>query len=116
MYVSLLRQDGEVVLHRNMPASPEAVLKALASSRDAMVIAVDGLCPWYGLADRGAQAGRPFVRGHALSRQALHGGQAQTAPSASQHLAGLLRGGLLPPASVSPAARRATRDSAAAGL
>src|SRR5438445_1816 len=81
MYVGLLRQDGEVVLHRNMPASPEAVLKALASSRDAMVIAVDGLCPWYGLADRGAQAGRPFVRGHALSRQALHGGQAQTAPT-----------------------------------
>ena len=110
MYVCILRQGGEVVLHRNMPASPEAVLKALASSRDAMVIAVDGLCPWYGRADRCAQAGLPFVRGHALSRQAIHGGQAQTDPSASQHLAGLLRGGRLPPASVSPAAMQATRD------
>ena len=39
MYVCILSQDGEVVLHRNMPASPDALLKAIAPYRDNMVIA-----------------------------------------------------------------------------
>jgi hypothetical protein len=30
MDVCILRQDGEVVLHRHMPASPDALLKAIA--------------------------------------------------------------------------------------
>jgi hypothetical protein len=30
MYVCILSQDGEVVLHRNMQAAPEPFLKAVA--------------------------------------------------------------------------------------
>ena len=41
MYVCILSQDGEVVLHRNMQASPDALLKAIAPSRDDIVIAVE---------------------------------------------------------------------------
>ena len=40
MYVCILSQDGEVVLHRNMKARPDALLKAIVPYRDDMVIAV----------------------------------------------------------------------------
>ena len=42
--------------------------------------------------------------------QAIHGANAKHDPLAAQHMAGVLRGGMLPQASVYPAARRATRD------
>jgi transposase len=109
MDVCILRQDGEVVLHRNMQARPDALLKAIAPERDDMVIAVACLFTWYWLADLWAQAGRPCVLGHALSMQAIHGGKATNDTMDSQNIAVLLRGGLLPQAAVSPAAMRATR-------
>jgi Transposase len=98
MYVCILRQDGEVVLHRHMPARPDALLKAIAPYRDHMVIAVDCLFPWYWLADLWAQEGLPFVLGHALSMQAIPGGKAKNDQRDSQKIAVLLRGGLLPQA------------------
>ena len=98
MYVCILSQDGEVGLHRHMQASPDALLKAIAPYRDAMVVAVACLLTWYGLADLGAQAGLPFVLGHALSLQAIHGGQTKNDTIDSQNLAVLLRGGMRPPA------------------
>jgi hypothetical protein len=110
MDVCILSQDGEGVLHRNMPASPDALLKAIAPYRDNIVIAVACLFPWYWLADLGAQEGLPFVRGHALSMKAIPGGKAKNDTSDSPKIAVRLRGGLLPQASVSPAAMRAPRD------
>jgi transposase len=93
-----------------MQASPETLLKAMAPSRDARVVAVACLCPWYGLVDLCARAGMPFGLGHALSMQAMHGGTAKNDRSASPKSAVVRRGGMLPQASVSPAERRATRD------
>jgi transposase len=110
MDVCLLSQDGEVRLHRHMKASPDAWLKALAPYRDDRVIAVACLLTWYWLADLGAQEGLPLVLGHALSMQASQGGKTTNDTIDSQNIAGLLRGGLLPQAAVSPAAMRATRD------
>jgi hypothetical protein len=46
MSVCSLRQDGEVLLHRNLPASPDALLKALAPYRHAMVGAVACIVTW----------------------------------------------------------------------
>jgi transposase len=109
MYVCLLSQDGAGVLHRHMPASPDALLTAIAPYRDDLVIAVACLLTWYGLAALWAQEGLPFVLGHALYMQALHGGTATNDQMDSQKIAVLLRGGMLPQASVSPAAMRATR-------
>jgi hypothetical protein len=74
-----------------------------------MVVAGAGLFTWDWLADLGAQAGLPFVLGHALSRKAIPGGKAKNDKSDAPKLAVLLRGGRLPPAYVSPAAMRATR-------
>src|SRR5215813_12513138 len=110
MYVCILSQDGEIVLHRNMPAGPDALLKAIAPYRDDIVIAVECIFTWYWLADLCAQEGLPFVLGHALYMKAIHGGKAKNDKIDSQKIAVLLRGGMLPQAYVYPAAMRATRD------
>jgi hypothetical protein len=100
MYVCLLRQDGEVRLHRHRKARTDALLTAMAPSRDAMVSAVACLLTWDWRADLWAQAGLPFVLGHALSRKASPGGQTTNDQLDSQNIAGLLRGGLLPQTAV----------------
>ena len=109
MYVCILSQDGEVRLHRNMQASPDALLKAIAPYWDALVIAVECIFTWYWLADLCAQEGLPFVLGHALYMKAIHGGKTKNDKIDSQKIAVLLRGGMLPQAYVYPAAMRATR-------
>jgi len=109
MDVCILHQAGETLLQRHMQATPEALLKVIAPYRPDLVVAVAGLFPWYWLADLGADAGIPFVLGHALSMKAMHGGKANNDQSDSPKIAVLLRGGRLPQASVSPAAMRATR-------
>ena len=65
-YVCLLSQDGEILLHRTMKAAPEPFLKAVAPSRDGLVVAVECIFTWDWLADLCADAGMPFVLGHAL--------------------------------------------------
>jgi transposase len=110
MYLCLLNQDGEILVHRNMPAGPEPFLKAIAPYREDVVVCVECLFTWYWLADLCAREGRPFVLGHALSMKAIHGGKAKNDKSDAQTMAVLLRGGMLPQASVDPADMRATRD------
>jgi hypothetical protein len=60
MYVCILSHDGEIVLHRNMKAAPEAFLKAVAPYREGLVVAVECIFTWYGLADLGAEEGIPY--------------------------------------------------------
>jgi hypothetical protein len=104
-----LKQAREIVRHRQMKAAPEPFLKAIAPYQEGLVVGVEGLFTWSWLADLGAREGMPFVLGHARSMTALPGGNAKHDRIEAQKIAGLLRGGLLPPADVSPAARRATR-------
>jgi transposase len=110
MYVCIVNRGGEVLLHRNMKAAPEAFHKAVAPYRGGRVVAVECLVPWEWLADRCAHEGIPFVLGHALSMKAIQGGKAKNDTIDSQKLAALLRGGMLPQAYVYPAQMRATRD------
>src|SRR5215475_7862971 len=93
-----------------MKAAPEPLRKAMAPYREGLVVAVACMFTWYWLAALCAQAGMAFVRGHALSMKAIHGGKATNDTIDSPKIAGLLRGGMLPQASVSPAQMRATRD------
>jgi transposase len=109
MYVCILNQAGETLLHRNMKTNPESFLKVIAPYRDGIVVAVECMFPWYWLADLCADEGSPFVLGHALSMKAIHGGQAKNDQIDSRKIAVLLRGGMLPQAYVYPAERRATR-------
>jgi transposase len=110
MYLCILNQDGEILVHRNMPAGPEPFLKTVAPYREDLVVCVECIFPWYWLADLCAREGIPFVLGHALYMKAIHGGKAKNDKIDSQKIAVLLRGGMLPQASVYPAAMRATRD------
>jgi transposase len=110
MYVCIVSHDGEILLHRHMQAAPEPFLKAIAPSRDGLVVAVACLFTWYWLADLCAAEGMAFVLGHALSLKAIHGGKAKHDKSDSHKMAALLRGGMLPQAYVYPAPMRATRE------
>jgi transposase len=110
MYLCILDHAGETRLHRNMPATPEALLKALAPYREQIVLAAECLFTWYWLADLCADHGIPCVLGHALYMKAIHGGKAKHDKIDAHNIAVLLRGGMLPHAYVYPAEMRATRD------
>jgi hypothetical protein len=43
MYLCILNQDGEIVLHRNMKAAPEPFLKAIAPYQEGLVVCVECL-------------------------------------------------------------------------
>ena len=109
MYVCILNQAGEILVHRDMKASPETFLKVIAPYREEIVVAVECILTWYWLADLCAHEGLPFVLGHALYMKAIHGGKAQNDRIDARKVAVLLRGGMIPQADVYPAAMRATR-------
>jgi hypothetical protein len=46
MYVCIVNQEGEIVLHRHMKAAPEPFLKAVAPYRDGLVVAVECIFTW----------------------------------------------------------------------
>jgi transposase len=110
MYLCILNQAGEVLLHRNLRATPEAFLKAVAPYREDLVVAVECIFTWYWLADLCRAEGIPFVLGHALYMKAIHGGKAKNDRIDAHKIAALLRGGMIPQAYVYPAEMRATRD------
>jgi hypothetical protein len=47
MYVCIVNRDGEIMLHRNMPTTPEIFLKAIAPYRQDLVVAVECMFTWY---------------------------------------------------------------------
>jgi transposase len=110
MYVCILDAAGQVLVHRNVPSTPEAFLEIVAPYREDLVVAAECMFTWYWLADVCAAETMLFVLGHALAMKAIHGGKAKNDKIDSFKIASLLRGGLLPQAYVYPAAMRSTRD------
>jgi transposase len=110
MYLCILDQAGQVVLDRNLPARPDAFLRAVAPFRDGLAVAVECLFCWYWLADLCAKEQIAFVLGHALYMRAIHGGKSKNDQIDAGKIARLLRGGNIPIAYVYPAGMRATRD------
>ena len=110
MFVCVLNQEGEVLLHRNLPCDGDLFLTAIAPFREDLVVGVECIFTWYWLADLCASEGIVFVLGHALYMRAIHGAKAKNDRIDSRKTAGLLRGGLMPQAYVYPAEMRATRD------
>ena len=110
MYLCVLDQAGEIVLHRNLRSEPEAFLKAIEPYRPEVAVAVECIFTWYWLADLCATEGIPFVLGHALYMKAIHGGKAKNDRIDAHKIAVLLRGGMLPEAYVYPPEMRSTRD------
>jgi transposase len=110
MYLVILDHAGQVVYDKNLAASPDAFLAAIAPFRDGLVVAVECLFCWYWLADLCAKERIAFVLGHALYMKAIHGGKSKNDPLDAAKIARLLRGGNIPVAYVYPAGMRATRD------
>jgi len=110
MYVCILDQSGTILVHKNLPTTPEAFLRIIAPYRDDVVVGVECIFTWYWLADLCAKEGIAFVLGHALYMKAIHGGKAKNDKIDAHKIAVLLRGGMLPQAYVYPAEMRATRD------
>ena len=110
MYLCVLNQQGEILLHRNMPSNADSFLKAIAPYREDVAVAVECIFTWYWLADLCAQENIVFVLGHALYMKAIHGGKAKNDKIDAHKIAALLRGGMLPMAYVYPALMRSTRD------
>ena len=109
MYLCVLDQAGEVLLHRDMRAKPEAFLKAVAPYRKDLVVAVECMFTWYWLADLCRRENIAFVLGHALYMRAIHGGKAKNDRIDPLKIATLLRGGMLSQAYAYPPEMRATR-------
>lgn len=110
MYICILDQEGNTLLHKNFKTNPESFLRAIQPYREDIVVAVECLFVWYWLADLCNRESISFVLGHALYMKAIHGGKSKNDKIDSQKIAALLRGGNLPTAYVYPEAMRSTRD------
>jgi hypothetical protein len=110
MYVCILDGAGQVLVHRNIPSTPAAILEIVTPYREDLVVAAECMFTWYWLADVCAAEGIAFVLGHALAMKAIHGGKAKNGKIDSHQIAVLLRGGMLPQSYVYPSAMRSTRD------
>jgi transposase len=110
MFLCILDPKGQTLLHKDIPANPEAFLETIAPFRDGLVVACECTFSWYWLADTCLEEGIPFVLGHALEMRAIHGTKTKNDRVDSEKIAHLLRAGLLPQAHVYPSQMRATRD------
>ena len=56
MYLCIINSEGEIVLHRNMKADPESLLKAIKPYRPDILIGVECIFTWYWMSDLCAEA------------------------------------------------------------
>jgi hypothetical protein len=110
MYLCILDQAGNILIHRNLPTDPQTFLAVIGPYREDVVVAVECIFTWYWLADLCAREGIAFVLGHALYMKAIHGGKAKNDKIDAHKIAAILRGGTLAQAYVYPPRMRATRD------
>jgi transposase len=110
LFIHVLDDKGTTRLEQNVPASPRAVLEALAPYREGLVVGCECMFAWYWLADLCEDQSIPFVLGHALAMKAIHGGKAKNDRLDAATLAGLLKSPYFPLAYVYPRAKRDTRD------
>ena len=110
LYVCILDDTGKILVHKNIKATPDALLKLIADYRDDLVIGVECMFAWYWIADFCADHDIEFVLGHALYMKSIHGGKAKNDRIDSEKIARLLKGGMFPYAYVYPRGMRAHRD------
>ena len=109
-FVVILDRRGAIVFAKNLPASPDAFLAAVAPFRDGLLVACECMHCWYWLADTCRDENIAFVLGHALSMKAVHGCKTKCDRKDAEAIARLLKGGNFPPAYAYPKERRGLRD------
>lgn len=66
MSVCILDRAGTILVHKNLPTTPEAFLRILAPYREDVVVGVECIFTWYWLADLSSKEGSAFILGHAI--------------------------------------------------
>ena len=110
LYVCIVAHDGEIVVHRKIPAQPDALLKLIRPYREGLVVGVECMFSWYWVADFCREHDIDFVLGHALYMRAVHGGKVKTDKIDAEKIAMLLRANMMPIGYAYPKEMRATRD------
>jgi transposase len=110
MYVCILDQAGEILVHKNISTSPQALLRIIEPFLPDVAVSVECIFTWYWIADLCREENIPFILGHALYMKAIHGAKTKNDKIDSHKIAVLLRGGMIPMAYVYPAEMRSTRD------
>jgi transposase len=110
LFLVILDGDGQVRFARNLPADPDAFLRAVAPFRDGLFVACECMHCWYWLADTCREHHINFVLGHAYSMKAVHGYKTKCDRKDAEAIARLLKGGNFPPAYAYPRERRGLRD------
>jgi transposase len=110
MFLIVLDRDGKTVFAKNLPASPDAFLRAVAPFRDGLLVACECMHCWYWLADTCRDQHIAFVLGHAWAMKAVHGCKTKCDRKDAEAIARLLKGGNFPPAYAYPREKRGLRD------
>jgi len=110
LYVCILDQQGNILVHKNIKANPQALMQVVEPYLDDLVIGVECMFSWYWVADLCRERQITFILGHALYMKAIHGGKAKNDRIDSNKIAVLMRGGMFPEAYVYPREMRGTRD------
>ena len=110
LYVCIVDHNGNVLIHKEIKAAPEPLLRLITPYLEQIVIGVECMHCWYWIADFCEQYSLEFILGHALYMRAIHGGKAKNDRIDSHKIAMLMRGGNFPLAYVYPKDMRATRD------
>lgn len=110
LYVCIIDQEGNICVHKEIPADPNKLQPLLEPYIGNVVVGVECMHCWYWVGDFCEDIGVNFILGHALYMKAIHGGKAKNDRIDSYKIAKLIRGGNFPLAYVYPSAMRATRD------
>lgn len=110
LYVCILDQQGAVLVHRNIKADPQTLMRLVTPYLEDLVIGVECMFSWYWVADLCREHQITFILGHALYMKAIHGGKVKNDKIDSQKIALLMRGGMFPQAYVYPREMRGCRD------
>jgi transposase len=110
LYVCIIDDKGEVLVHKKIQDSPEQLLALLSPYLGNIVLGVECMHCWYWISDLCRQHDIDFILGHALYMKAIHGGKTKNDKVDSFKIAKLIRGGNFPLAYNYPNELRATRD------
>ena len=77
LYVCIIDDKGETLVHKEIKAKPEALLKLLKPYIGNVIVGVECMHCWYWVADWCEDNGIDFILGHALYMKAIHGGKAK---------------------------------------
>ena len=110
LYVCIIDREGEICLHKEIPADPARLKQLINPYIGNIVIGVECMHCWYWVSDFCEELSIEFILGHALYMKAIHGGKAKNDRIDSFKIANLIRGGNFPLAYIYPKEMRATRD------